>query len=308
MQAARLDRVAHSPRAVCPVVGTESNLLGLITHLAGVERDDVLLDIGCGDGRLLVHAARQCHCRCVGVDVRPGCLQETRLAAEKAGVSHLVTAVDFDMMQDSFASLPHWPKISVIYAYLLPDCTLKLAPVLHRAVEEGKVVVLYCSTGSRVRRSNAPAAGNVIGDMRPAAQAALGRLRLYCLPGVLAHRVSKVSSKLEAQDSPPPRPLCPPATRLALQPPLIPRATVHHGPHSIANSLPSPFVLPALDASTSNSRLMAAMIARASAEHELAHQPLRLRCTISSRLQGLPLLPIVGALPAIAPTAPVVGV
>ena len=181
---------AHEPVAVAPVVGTEQHLLGVITHIASVKDDDLLVDLGCGDGRLLVHAALRCRCKCLGVDIRASCLEDTRRAAEAAGVSHLVRALEFDMMNQMALErdLPEWKAATVIYAYLVPAVIRRLEAVLRRAVDDGKVVVLYCSSGSRVRRSNAPAAGNIIGDLQPATQAVMGRLRLYARDDVLAAR------------------------------------------------------------------------------------------------------------------------
>ena len=133
-------------KAVAPVVATEFNLYGVIMELAEVASDDVLLDIGCGHGELLVHAARRCHCRCIGLDIRTSCLTATRHAAEAAGVAHLVQAVEHDMM-GSFASLSCWSEASVIYAYLLPHLILHLEPLLRQAVEDGKVC--NCSSSHR---------------------------------------------------------------------------------------------------------------------------------------------------------------
>ena len=56
-----------------------------------------------------------------------------------------------------------------------------LAPVVMR-----KRIALYCSTGSRVRKPGAPAAGNRIGDLVPAAQACLGMLRMYAATDTIA--------------------------------------------------------------------------------------------------------------------------
>ena len=192
---------AHEPVAVAPVVGTEQHLLGVITHIASVKGDDLLVDLGCGDGRLLVHAALRCRCKCLGVDVRASCLDDTRRAAEAAGVSHLVRALEFDMMNQTALErdLPEWKAATVIYAYLVPAVIRRLEAVLRRAVDDGKVVILYCSSGSRVRRSNAPAAGNIIGDLQPATQAVMGRLRLYARDDVLAARgIGGINSTLTA--------------------------------------------------------------------------------------------------------------
>lgn len=69
---------------------------------------------------------------------------------------------------------------------VMPHMTLKLEPLLRRAVCAGKRVLLYCSTGARVRRPGAPDAGNQIGDLAPAVTEMMGELRLYCNDEVLA--------------------------------------------------------------------------------------------------------------------------
>lgn len=185
-----------SPRSICPVVGTERNLLGVICHMAGLTDDDLLVDIGCGDGRLLVHAAQHCGCEGLGLDIKDSCLEDTRRAALQSGVSHLIEALDFDMVRRSFDDdLVRWKSASVVYAYLMPDVTRRIEHVLLKAVQDGKVVVLYCSSGSRVRRPNAPLAGNVIADLQPKAHGMMGRLRLYAMDGVLEHRLTKFNSR-----------------------------------------------------------------------------------------------------------------
>ena len=176
------------PKAVCPVVGTEQHLLGMVTHLACISSEDIVVDLGCGDGRMLVHAAQRCKCQCIGFDVRASCIEDTELAAAKAGVSHLVKAIECDMMEDKFELLPEWQSATIVYAYLLPDVTKRIAPMLRRAVDSGKIILLYCQSGSKIRRPNAPPPGNVIGDLLPMAQAVQGKLRLYAKPGVLSKR------------------------------------------------------------------------------------------------------------------------
>ena len=219
---------ACNPRAVCPVIETPSNLYGVVMRLAKVSQTDTLLDIGCGEGQLLAHAASRNGCRCVGIDVRPECLEAVSRRAEDVAVAHLVQAVESDMMDlAGLTSLPCWSEATVIYAYLLPHLFEHLAPALIAAVDAGKRVVLYSSTGSRVRRPDAPKAGNVIRDLVPAGEAMLGRLRLYCRADVLAALPQETETPppptmLLGQRFASPQPLLPTPPPAATAPPILP--------------------------------------------------------------------------------------
>ena len=169
---------AANARACCPVVATEQNLFSVICHLADIGSDDVFLDIGCGDGRLLAHAARTCRCRCIGLDVRQSCLEDTCLVAQQSNVGHLVEVMDQDFM-DLCGLEEKLKGATVVYAYLLPHLVKAIEPVLLQAVDDGKKVVLFCSSGSRVRRADAPRAGNQLGELIAKRQAWFGRVRLY---------------------------------------------------------------------------------------------------------------------------------
>ena len=60
---------------------------------------DVLWDLGCGDGRILVEAARQVGCRCVGVDIDKACVADARRLAAEANVAHLCTFLTGDALK-----------------------------------------------------------------------------------------------------------------------------------------------------------------------------------------------------------------
>ncbi|KAG7385717.1 hypothetical protein PHYPSEUDO_001171 [Phytophthora pseudosyringae] len=75
-------------------------------ELARVSASDVVYDLGCGDGRLLIEAARGLGVRAVGVEIDPKRAQQARDAAEASGVAHLVTvheanALEFDIPADA---------------------------------------------------------------------------------------------------------------------------------------------------------------------------------------------------------------
>jgi len=154
--------------SVCPLVRSPQTLVDAALQLAKISADDVFADLGCGDGRLLVHAARA-GARCVGFDVDPGCIAATRASVQEAALADRVEVLEHDFMH--LAGHPRWEEATVVYAYLLPQVIRSLEPLLRGAVERGARVMIFCTSAGR---------GNVIGDMPAAAQAVCGLLRMYC--------------------------------------------------------------------------------------------------------------------------------
>lgn len=164
--------VQQDQRSVCPLVRTPSETLDEALRLAHVSASDVLADLGCGDGRLLVRAARL-GAHAVGFDVNDWCLRRSREAAARAGVAERVEVIDADIC--SLDGHPRFEAASVVYVYLIPRILSRLRPLLCAAVARGQRVVVFCTSG------NSAEPGNALG-LAPAAQALGGLLRLYQLP------------------------------------------------------------------------------------------------------------------------------
>ena len=118
-----------------PYVPTEQPVVAAMLRLAGVIADDVLYDLGCGDGRIVIQAARHYGCRGVGVDIDPLRVIESRENAKKAGVAHLVR-----FMQASLYDVDLRPA-SVVALYLLPSTNAKLRPKLLNELRAGARIV-----------------------------------------------------------------------------------------------------------------------------------------------------------------------
>lgn len=86
----------------------------ILTHL-NPRRDEIFLDVGSGDGRFVIEAACRFGCRAIGIELDPGRIAIARAAAERRGVSHLVTFIEGDFTKVD------WPKADVGYAYLFPE-------------------------------------------------------------------------------------------------------------------------------------------------------------------------------------------
>ncbi len=106
-------------------------------RLARVTRTDTLYDLGCGDGRILIAAARKYGARGVGIDINPERVQEARANARKAGVESLVRFETNDLFEADIHGA------TVVALYLLPDLNLRLRPKLLRDLRPGTRVVSH---------------------------------------------------------------------------------------------------------------------------------------------------------------------
>lgn len=118
-----------------PVAGTRPDVMYLpspqevvdrMLELAEIRPGDVLYDLGCGDGRVLVTAAKRYGIRAVGFDIDPERVRASRENAERNGVAHLVTVSQQDIFQADFRNA------TVVTLYLLPNLNVRLKPKLAR--------------------------------------------------------------------------------------------------------------------------------------------------------------------------------
>ena len=120
-----------------PYVRTPDHVVSAMLKLAGVKTTDVVYDLGCGDGRIVIAAARDYGARGVGIDIDPERIQEAREKARKAGVGALVK---FEI-NDLFAA--DIRDATVVALYLLPDMNLRLRPKLLKDLRPGTRIVSH---------------------------------------------------------------------------------------------------------------------------------------------------------------------
>jgi SAM-dependent methyltransferase len=126
-----------APRLDVSYVPTPPEVVEKMLDLSNVGPSDVLYDLGCGDGRIVVTAARERGARGTGIDINPQRIQEARANAKSAGVED---RVDF-RVGDLFAA--DVSPASVVTLYLLPNLNRKLRPQLWKQLKVGSRVVSH---------------------------------------------------------------------------------------------------------------------------------------------------------------------
>ena len=137
-QAAGPATAATVPQAsLAPYVPTPQDVVERMLGLAGVGKNDVVVDLGSGDGRLVVTAAKQFGARGIGVDIDPARIAEGRANAKQAGVESLVEFRQQDALQADIS------QATVVTLYLLSSSNVKLRPRLLSQLKPGARIVSH---------------------------------------------------------------------------------------------------------------------------------------------------------------------
>jgi len=118
-----------------PYLPTTQAAVEAMLKLAGVTQDDVVYDLGCGDGRIVITAAKLYGARGVGIDIDPQRIREANENARKAGVEHLVRFEENDLFQANIR------EASVVTLFLLTSVNARLRPKLLQELRAGTRVV-----------------------------------------------------------------------------------------------------------------------------------------------------------------------
>jgi SAM-dependent methyltransferase len=120
-----------------PYVPTPQKVVDEMLNLAGVTKNDVVYDLGSGDGRIVITAAKKYGARGIGVDINPERVKEANANAIVAGVTDKVKFLEQDLFETDLK------EASVVTLYLLPAVNLKLRPKLWKELKPGTRVVSH---------------------------------------------------------------------------------------------------------------------------------------------------------------------
>lgn len=113
---------------------TSPDVVEIMLRLAELKAGEVVYDLGCGDGRIVVNAAKKYGIKAVGFDIDPKRVAESRANVKSAKVEHLVTIEHKDIFTVDLS------KASVVTLYLLPELNVRLIPQLEKLKPGSRIV------------------------------------------------------------------------------------------------------------------------------------------------------------------------
>ncbi len=123
--------------SLAPYVATAQDVVDEMLQLANVGKDDLVYDLGSGDGRIVIEAARRYGARGVGIELDPDLVRRAQENARRANVSHLVEFRQQDLMTVDLS------PATVVTVYLSQAANLKLRPRLQAQLRPGARVVSH---------------------------------------------------------------------------------------------------------------------------------------------------------------------
>ncbi len=130
-------KTAHQgapPVVFVEFVATPQDVVERMLEVARVTKDDVVCDLGCGDGRIVVTAARRYGCRALGYDLDQMRVREARQNAARHRVAHLVTIEQEDVLKADLAD------VSVVTLYMGTELNARLIPQLQKLRPGARIV------------------------------------------------------------------------------------------------------------------------------------------------------------------------
>ena len=122
---------------LAPYVPTPQEVVERMLDLAKVTKDDFVVDLGCGDGRIVVTAAKKYGARGLGVDIDPVRIEEANANAKAAGVTGLVEFKLQDALKTDVS------RATVVTTYLLSQSNLKVRPLITKQLKPGSRIVTH---------------------------------------------------------------------------------------------------------------------------------------------------------------------
>lgn len=126
---------AYSEVVRVPWVPTREELIDVIIKMANLSKEDVFYDLGCGDGRVVIRAAKEGVRKAVCIEINPTLIERAKEGARVANVMDRVVFVNEDFFKAPLS------EASVVYMYLLTSVNRALKPKLESELKDGTRVI-----------------------------------------------------------------------------------------------------------------------------------------------------------------------
>jgi SAM-dependent methyltransferase len=120
-----------------PYVPTPQHVVDAMLKLGSAKAGDIVYDLGCGDGRIVVTAAQKHGARGTGIDINPVRIKEAEENARKAGVADRVRFIEKNLFEADVHDA------TLVTLYLLPDVNMRLRPILLKQLKTGTRIVSH---------------------------------------------------------------------------------------------------------------------------------------------------------------------
>jgi SAM-dependent methyltransferase len=120
-----------------PYIATEYRFVDEMLRLLELRSGDILYDLGCGDGRIVIEAAKRAHIRGVGIDIDPRRIAQSKANASAAKVSDRVAFIQQDLFETDIR------EATAVAIFLFPEMNRKLIPTLFRDLKPGTRIVSH---------------------------------------------------------------------------------------------------------------------------------------------------------------------
>lgn len=130
-------RAQGGPNEEIPFVPTPLAVIDRMLELADVKQGDVVYDLGSGDGRIVIRAAKKYRARAVGIEMDPLLLEKARKDAKAEGVSHLVEFRSEDALKADIS------PATVVTLYMLPWFNEAMKPNFQKMLKPGARIVAH---------------------------------------------------------------------------------------------------------------------------------------------------------------------
>jgi ubiquinone/menaquinone biosynthesis C-methylase UbiE len=125
-------------RTLAPYYPTPETIVEKMLQLAGLKAGEKMYDLGSGDGRIVIMAARKFHAQAIGIEIDPKMVKQSTEQIHKLGLDKTARVIEGDLLQQNYSSA------DVVAVYLMPEAIDgKVQPLLDRQLKKGARIVSH---------------------------------------------------------------------------------------------------------------------------------------------------------------------